>query len=211
MFTTAQLIVSLVIGKTGHPATDHAMEVVSTEQGKLKPLQEMEASFAKEMQKKFKSVIPSHVQLLANGMIGMNGSNAVNHVEVESLREPVTSNNMPNLVDKTVLEMLSKTKNATNKIVQPTVHGIHGVNGELAQSHVEEEDKKESEALTLPQLSEVDNVKVQQANLEFVTTIHVQETAFGKNLDTGEAVANLAEVENKQEQEKSDKKPLMVE
>ena len=57
---------------------------------------------------------------------------------------------------------------------QPTVHGIHGVNGELAQSHVEEEDKKESEALTLPQLSEVDNVKVQQANLEFVTTIHVQ-------------------------------------
>ena len=58
-----QLIVSLVIGKTGHPATDHAMEVVSTEQGKLKPLQEMEASFAKEMQKKFKSVIPSHVQV----------------------------------------------------------------------------------------------------------------------------------------------------
>ena len=54
---------SLVIGKTGHPATDHAMEVVSTEQGKLKPLQEMEASFAKEMQKKFKSVIPSHVQV----------------------------------------------------------------------------------------------------------------------------------------------------
>ena len=58
-----QLIVSLVIGKTGHPATDHAMEVVSTEQGKLKPLQEMEASFAKEMQKKFKSVIPNHVQV----------------------------------------------------------------------------------------------------------------------------------------------------
>ena len=58
-----QLIVSLVIGKTGHPATDHAMEVVSTEQGKLKPLQEMEASFAKEMLKKFKSVTPSHAQV----------------------------------------------------------------------------------------------------------------------------------------------------
>ena len=48
----------------------------------------------------------------------MNGSNAVNHVEVESLQEPVTSNNMPNLVDKTVLEMLSRLRNATNKIVQ---------------------------------------------------------------------------------------------
>ena len=67
-----QLIVSLVIGKTGHPATDHAMEVVSTEQGKLKPLQEMEASFAKEMQKKFKSVIPNHVQVRFV-ILGCNG------------------------------------------------------------------------------------------------------------------------------------------
>ena len=49
------------------------------------------------------------------------------------------------------------------------------------------------------------------ANNSYQPSFRHQETAFGKNLDTGEAVANLAGVENKQEQEKSDKKPLMVE
>lgn len=170
----------------------------------------MEASFAKEMLKKFKFAIPNHVQFLVNGTPGMNGSNAANPAEVESLQEPGTSSNMHNLVDKNVLEMLSRPRSATSRIAQPTVHGILGVNGEIAQSLVAEDDKKEPEPLTLPQQSEVDHVKDHQVNLESVTTIHVQETVFGKNLGTGEAAVNLAEVGSKQEPEKSDKKQLMV-
>jgi len=151
MFMIAQLIVSLVIGKIGLLVTNHAMVENNIEQEKSKHLLRMEASFAKEMLRRFKSVTPSRAQLVANGTLGMNGNNAANLVEVESLQELETSNNMHNWVDKNALEMPSRPRNVTNKIVQLTANGIHGVHGKAAQRLVGEEDKKGPEPSMLHQ------------------------------------------------------------
>ena len=51
-------------GKIGHLVTSHVVEVVNTEQGKLKHLLEMGVSYAKEMQKKSKFAIHSPVQVI---------------------------------------------------------------------------------------------------------------------------------------------------
>ena len=48
-------------------------------------------------------------------------------------------------------------------------------------------------------------------NLEVAITLPVQGIVFGKSLDTGEAVANHVEEENKPEKEKSNKRQRMEE
>merc|ERR1712038_1753715 len=58
---------------------------------------------------------------------------------------------------------------------------------------------------------EVDHVKDLKNNLEVAITLPVQEIVLGKSLDTGEAVANHVEVENKPEKEKSNKRQRMEE
>ena len=54
---------SSVIGKIGRLVTNHAMVENNIGQEKSKHLLKMEASFAKEMLKKFKSVTPSRAQV----------------------------------------------------------------------------------------------------------------------------------------------------
>lgn len=50
----------------------------------------LEGNHAKEMPKKCKCAILSHAQFIANGTIGMNGSNAASLVEEGSHPEPET-------------------------------------------------------------------------------------------------------------------------
>jgi len=211
MFMIAQSIVSSVIGKIGRLVTNHAMVESNIGQEKSKHLLRMEASFAKETLKRFKSVTPSRAQLVANGTLGMNGNNAANLVEVESLQELETSNNTHNWVDKNALEMPSRPRNVTNKIVQLTANGIHGAHGKAAQRLVGEEDKKGPEPSMSLQPLEVDHVKDPKNNLEVAITLPVQGIVLGKSLDTGEAVANHVEEENKPEKEKSNKRQRMGE
>ena len=54
-------------------------------------------------------------------------------------------------------------------------------------------------------------MKDPKSNLEVATTLPVQGIVFGKSLDTGEAVANHVEEENKPEKEKSNKRQRMEE
>merc|ERR1712223_426062 len=118
---------------------------------------------------------------------------------------------MHNWVDKNALEMPSRPRSVTNKTVQLTANGIHGVHGKAAQRPVGEEDKKGPEPSMSHQQLVVDPVKDPKGNLEVVITLPVQEIVFGKSLDTGEPVVNHVEVENKPEKEKSNRKRRMEE
>jgi len=96
MFMTVQSIVNLEIGRIGPLVIDHVMVVSNIEQERSRLLLNMEESFAKEMQKRFKFVTLNLAQSIVFGTNGTNGNNAASHAVVESPQEHEISNSMHN-------------------------------------------------------------------------------------------------------------------